>query len=81
MESTTYVVIGTLVFVTVLYVLKKVFVKTQNNKVVATPVISSPVYDDYEDAFTCLMRTDGSTTLCFRGGGGVTGYPRRKRDT
>jgi len=80
MENITYVVLGFLIFATALYVLKKGFVRRENDKVVTTHIVSNPVYDDCEDAFTCLMRTDGGTTLCFRGGG-VTGYPRGKRDT
>ena len=31
-----------------------------------------PVYDGSTDAFMCLMRSDGSNTIYFRGGGGFT---------
>ena len=32
----------------------------------------NPPYDSSKDAFTCLMHSDGSNTICFRGGGGFT---------
>ena len=40
----------------------------------------NPYYDSSKDAFTCLMRSDGSNTICFRDGGGFTANARKKRD-
>jgi len=40
----------------------------------------NPFYDSSKDAFTCLMHSGGSTSICFRGGGGFTANARKKRD-
>lgn len=40
----------------------------------------NPPYDSYKDAFTCLMRSDGSNTICFRGGGGFTANAWKPKD-
>lgn len=40
----------------------------------------NPFYDSSKDAFTFLIRSDGSNTICFRGGGGFTANARKKRD-
>ena len=40
----------------------------------------NPPYDSSKDAFTCLMRSDGSNTICFRGGGGFTAHAWKSKE-
>ena len=72
-----HAVIVALVFGAAVYVMRAVLVSRKHKNSADTSVTTNPAYDYSADDFMCLMRTDGSTTICFRGGGGFTAHPRK----
>ena len=84
MEIIIYVVIASLIIRFLIRYSRAVSEcrKCINN--LGVPDERNPYYDSSKDAFTCLMHSDGSNTICFRGGGGFTANAwksKEKRDT
>ena len=72
MEIIIYATIAALIIVMLLRYSRKVGECRKCVINLGVPDEPNPPYDSSKDAFTCLMHSDGSNTICFRGGGGFT---------
>lgn len=72
MEIIIYAVIAVLIVGLLFSYSRKVSERRKRINNLGAPNEPNPYYDSSKDAFTCLMHSDGSNTICFRGGGGFT---------